>query len=72
MHLAGEVDDGVDVQDGADLGLLQDAGGDDGDKHLLADRTAVPGKHVGRRRLGRQIDPRQRLPCGRRRPEGPR
>ena len=44
MHLAGEVDDRVDVQDGAGLGLLHDAGGDDGDKLLLADLTAVPGK----------------------------
>ena len=62
-HLVGEVDDGVDVQDGACLALFHHAGGDDGDEDLLVDLTAVPGKQV-LRMLDRQIDARQRSGAG--------
>ncbi len=45
-HLAGEVEQRLDIQDGADLGLLHHAGGDGGDEYLLVNLTTPSGKHV--------------------------
>ena len=64
MDLVGQIDDGVDVQDGSDLGLLQHAGSDNCDQHLLADHAALPGKVVAGRRGGREVDSRQGSAAG--------